>query len=141
MLLSAAANVINKASPTAGPSRGTVLSEQVGSNYFAAKVTVERESMLLLKATYHPNWRGTVDGVKTDTVMLMPSFVGIQLSPGDHEVRIEYRPSRLRIILLGLGLMTLPLIAMGEKRGADLRSWFGLRIKDPIFSLIRRRDR
>jgi len=140
MLLSAAANVINKASPTAGPSRGTVLSEQVGSNYFAAKVTVERESMLLLKATYHPNWRGTVDGVKTDTVMLMPSFVGIQLSPGDHEVRIEYRPSRLRIILLGLGLMTLPLIAMGEKRGADLRSWFGLRIKDPIFSLIRRRD-
>jgi len=53
---------------------------------------VERESMLRLKATYHPDWRATVDGVKTDMVMLMPSFVGARLPPGDHKVRIEYRP-------------------------------------------------
>ena len=51
-----------------------MLSEEVGSNSFAAGVRVERESWLLLKATYHPNWRATVDGVETDTVMLMPSL-------------------------------------------------------------------
>jgi len=45
-------------------------------------VNVERKSMLLLKAMYHPNWRATVDGVKTDTVMLMPGFVGVPLTPG-----------------------------------------------------------
>jgi len=123
MLLSAAGDVISKVTASSGPSRGTVLSEEVGSNYFVANVTVERESMLLLKATYHPNWRATVDGVKTDTVMLMPSFVGVPLPPGDHKVRIEYRSSRLRVILLGLGLITLPLIAMGEKRGTALSSW------------------
>ncbi len=94
--------------PPTGPSRGTVLSEKIGNDYFSAEVAVERESMLLLKATYHPNWRATVDGVETDTVMLMPSFVGIELSPGNHSVRIEYRPRRLRMILLGLGLLTLP---------------------------------
>ena len=109
---------------SAGPSRGTVLSEEVGSNYFVADVFVERESLLMLKATYHPNWRATVDGIKTDTVMLMPSFVGVQLPPGDHQVRLEYRPRRLRVILLGLGLLTLPLIAMSEKRGPALSSWF-----------------
>jgi len=109
---------------SAGPSRGTVLSEEVGSNFFAADVTVERESWLLLKATYHPNWRATVDGVKADTVMLMPSFVGVQLPPGDHKVRIEYRPRRLRVILLGLGLLTLPMIAMGEKRATALSGRF-----------------
>ncbi len=112
------------AEESAGPPRGTVLSEEVGSNYFAADVTVERESLLMLKATYHPNWRATVDGVKTDTVMLMPSFVGVQLPPGDHTVRIEYRSRRLRVILLGLGLLTLPLIALGERRSAALSSWF-----------------
>ena len=113
-----------KIEKSAGPSRGTVLSEEVGSNYFAADVAVERESLLMLKATYHPNWRATVDGVKTDTVMLMPSFVGVPLLPGDHKVRLEYRPRRLRVILLGLGLLTLPLIAMGEKRGTALSGWF-----------------
>ena len=84
-----------------------MISEEVGGNYFAADVNVERDSMLLLKAMYHPNWRATVDRVKTDTVMLIPSFVGVQLTPGKHQVRIEYPYRRLRMILLGLGLLLL----------------------------------
>ena len=70
--LSEAVDAISKVKSSAGPSRGMVISEEVGANYFAADVNVERESMLLLKTTYHPNWRATVDGVKTDTMMLMP---------------------------------------------------------------------
>ena len=127
-----------KVEPSAGPSRGTVLSEDVGSNYFAADVTVERESLLMLKATYHPNWRATVDGVKTDTVMLMPSFVGVPLSPGNHKVRIEYRSRRLRVILLGLGFLTLPLIAMGEKRATALSSRFSAGVVARISGLVKR---
>ncbi|MCI0800291.1 MAG: YfhO family protein, partial [Chloroflexi bacterium] len=115
-----------------------MLSEDVGSNYFAADVTVERESLLMLKATYHPNWRATVDGVKTDTVMLMPSFVGVPLSPGNHNVRLEYRPRRLRVILLGLGLLTLPLIAMGEKRATALSSRFSTGVLAGISGLVKR---
>ena len=91
---------------------------------FAAGVRVERDSLLMLKATYHPNWRATVDGVKTDTVMLMPSFVGVQLTPGKHQVRIEYPFRRLRMILLGLGLLTLPMIWIVEKKGAAIASRF-----------------
>ena len=108
----------------AGPSRGAVVSEEAGNYFFAAGVRVERGSLLMLKATYHPNWRATVGGIKTDTVMLMPSFVGVQLPPGDHEVRIEYRPRRLRAILIGLGLLALLLIAIGEKRSTALSGWF-----------------
>ena len=122
--LAQAGPMISKLEVAASPHRGEVFAEEVGDNFFATKVTVERESLLLLKATYHPNWRATVDGVETDTVMLMPSFVGVQLPPGDHQVRIEYEPRRLRLILLGLGLLTLPLIAVGERRGTALSSWF-----------------
>ena len=138
MLLSEAVDVIPGVKASSGPSRGTVHSEDVGSYYFAADVTVERESMLLLKATYHPNWRATVDGVKTDTVMLMPSFVGVQWSPGDHKVRIEYRSRPLRLILLGLGLLTLPLIAMGEKRSTTLSSRFATGFFARISGSVRR---
>lgn len=101
-----------------------MLSEKIGSNFFEAEVSVERESMLLLKATYHPNWRATVDGVEANTVMLMPSFVGVRLLPGYHDVRIEYRPGKLRMILLALGLITLLSIAIGEKRGIALSNRF-----------------
>ena len=124
LTLSAAVDVIPTIRASAGPSRGAVLSEEAGNNFFAADVTVERDSWLMLKATYHPNWRATVDGVETDTVMLMPSFVGVQLPPGEHKVLLEYRPRRLRMILLTLGLLTLPLIALAETRGEALSGWF-----------------
>ena len=135
--LSAAGDVISKSSSSAGPSRGAVLSEEIGNNYFAADVTVERGSMLLLKATYHPNWRATVDGIEADTVMVMPSFVGIQLSPGEHRVLLEYRPRRLRIILLTLGLLTLPLVAIGEKPAAAFCRWFATGVSSRISSKLR----
>ena len=137
LALSTAEEIIPTVKAFAGPSRGAVLSEKVGNNFFAADVTVERESLLLLKATYHPNWRATVDGKKADTVMVMPSFVGIQLSPGDHRVLLEYRPRRLRIILLTLGLLTLPLVAIGEKPAAAFCRWFATGVSSRISSTAR----
>ena len=38
-------------------------------------------------------------------------------------MRLEYRPRRLRMILLALGLLTLPLIAVGEKYGKLIPIW------------------
>ena len=115
--LSQAPEVISKAEGSLGLNRGTVLKEEIGSNYYAANVAVERESILLLKASYHPNWRATVDGLDADTLMLMPGFVGIKLPPGEHSVRLEYRPRRLRSVLLVLGLLVLPLLVVVEARG------------------------
>ena len=57
--------------------------------------------------------------------MLMPGVVGILLPKGDHKVRSEYRPRRLRMVLLGLGLLTLRLIAISEKWGTDFWRRFG----------------
>jgi len=126
--LSAAVDVIREVEASAGPFRGEIISEEIGSNFYATHVKVERESWLLLKATYHPNWRATVDGVEADAVMLMPSFVGVRLSPGEHQVRLEYRPRLLRLVLLCLGLITLPMIALSEKCGVMVYS----RVAGPI---------
>jgi len=136
--LSEAVDVIPTIRASAGPSRGAVLSEEIGSNSFAAEVRVERDSWLLLKATYHPNWRVTVDGVETDSVMLMPSFIGVQLPPGVHKVLLEYRPRRLRMILLTLGLLTLPLIALAEMRGGALSGWFNTSVLARISNSAKR---
>ena len=121
--LSEASTVIPNVQVSAGPTRGAVISEEVGSDFFAAEVNVERESMLLMKASYHPNWRATVDGVDVETEMLLPGFLGIRLSPGDHQVRVEYQPRRLRLVLLGFGLLTLISIPVVQKRGPAVSGW------------------
>ena len=93
----------------------------MGPNYYSAVVDVERESILMLKTTFHPNWRTVVDGANTESLMLMPGFIGVQLSPGEHVVRMEYQSRGLRKILLGLGFLTLILIAICEKRGLGIK--------------------
>ena len=98
----------------AGAPRGEVLSERVGSNSYVADVQVSRASMLMLKQTFHPGWHVTIDGRNAETVMLMPSYVGVELTPGLHHVRFEYRPPRSRFPLLLLGLLALPTVAAAE---------------------------
>jgi 6-pyruvoyl-tetrahydropterin synthase related domain len=109
-----------------GPDRGRILAEAVESNAYTADVDVERDSFLMLKATYHPNWHAIVDGIEVPTVMLMPSYVGVKVGPGTHHVRLESRPGPMRGILMALGLLTLVLVAVGErglaKRGLRVRS-------------------
>jgi hypothetical protein len=105
--------------------RGRILSQAVESAAYLAEVEVTRESTLLLKATYHPNWHAYVDGVEVEPMMVMPSFIGVRVAPGVHQVRLEYRPRPLRGILLLVGLLALPLIALAERRREELARWVG----------------
>jgi hypothetical protein len=49
----------------------------------------------------------TVDGREQRTFMVSPSYIGVQLPPGQHQVRAEYRSSMLKNGLLALGCCTL----------------------------------
>jgi len=118
--LAQAGEAIPLASFPLEPPRGRVISEAVESNAYLAEVEVERQSMLMLKATYHPNWHAYVDGAETDTVMLMPSYVGVKVAPGAHHVRLEYRSRPVRGYLLIVGLLALSLIALAEWRREEL---------------------
>ncbi len=109
--------------------RGRILSEVVESDAYLAEVEVARESTLLLKVTYHPNWRAYVDNVEAEPMMVMPSFIGVRVAPGFHQVRLEYRPGPLRGILLAVGLLAVLLILWTERRQAGkLEDWKGGRL-------------
>jgi hypothetical protein len=118
--LSQADDVIARTLVRAESVRGRIVSERVQSNAYLAQVEVARESTLLLKATYHLNWQATVDGLAADTMMVMPSFVGVKVASGIHDVRLTYQPRPLRRILLIVGLLALPLIALAEWRREEL---------------------
>jgi uncharacterized membrane protein YfhO len=96
--------------------RCAILSEAVASDGYLAQVDVVRESLVMLKVTYHPNWHAYVDGVEAGIVMLMPSYVGVKIAPGVHSVRLAYQPGPLRGGLMGLGLLVLALTGLAEWR-------------------------
>ncbi len=46
----------------------------------------------------------------------MPSYVGVRLGPGQHTVRLAYSGGAARLALMGLGALTLALLALAERR-------------------------
>jgi len=133
--LSQAEKLIPLASFPTETARGQVIAEIIGNNTYAAMVTVERQSFVLLKVTYHPNWHVTVDGVEAATVMLMPSYVGVKVEPGNHQLLFEYRTQPWRLFLGFAGLLVLLIIAFVEwpRWGSRLpRNNFQSRIKNAL---------
>lgn len=72
--------------------------------------------MVLVKASYDPRFVATVDGVEVETQMLAPAMVGIPVSAGRHEVRLEYHPYPGYLWLFGVGIAAIvALWALGRR--------------------------
>lgn len=73
---------------------GTVTAEDVDLRDGRATVTVvaDRSAAVLLKASFDPRWQVTVDGRPVEPQMIAPSFVGAEVSAGEHVVRFVYEP-------------------------------------------------
>ncbi len=121
------------ADPFPSPDRplGRVLEENTGPGSYSVRVAIIRPSMLMLKVTYHPGWHVAVNGEAVQPVMLMPSYLGVPLEVGEHEVHFDYRPEPLRAPLMIGGLLSTLLITLGEWQIERLWPWLhraGLRL-------------
>lgn len=82
---------------------GRVLAQQSGSNRYSTRVSVEGdEAWLMLKATPHPWWRAEVDGERQPVYHLSPSFQGLPLGLGTHEVVFVFENPGWQKLLLAL---------------------------------------
>jgi uncharacterized membrane protein YfhO len=80
--------------------------ERTGED-FTVVVDVRTETHLLLKESYHPGWKATLDGKPATTVHLMPSYVGVRVTPGRHEIVFRYAPGPLPAFLAAFGVVLL----------------------------------
>jgi hypothetical protein len=96
---------------------------------FSARVMANRPAVVLLKSTYDPRWQVTVDGVEAKTQMVAPSFVGVAVPEGSHQVTFRYAPYSHYLPLFALGAVTLLVIG-------PLRRW----LRRPDLSWLRRLD-
>jgi putative flippase GtrA len=90
--------------PSACPAIGTITAERESAGMLDIVTQCSGASTLVLKMTYHPNWQVTVDGRRTPTFMVSPSFIGLNLPPGQHAVHAAYQATSYKTALAFFGL-------------------------------------
>ncbi len=105
----------------AGTSTDTVVDGQDGR--YAGTITANRTAAVVLKATYDPGWRVTVDGKPATPYMVVPGFVAVTVAPGHHSVVFQYLAYSHYPLLLSIGALTL--------LGLALTPWLWRRIGSP----------
>jgi hypothetical protein len=89
------------------------------NNSVSLDVELSRGGYLILADTIYPGWEATVDSKPTPIFTANYLFRGIDLPPGRHDVRFDYRPSSFRWGVAGsiVGLMaTLAAIVISARR-------------------------
>jgi hypothetical protein len=101
------------ATPNSSPGTTTDVLVEEQDGYFAGTVTANRTAAVVLKATYDPGWRVTVDGRDATPYMVVPGFVAVTVSAGTHDVVFEYVGYAHYGVLFAIGALTLILLALG----------------------------
>ncbi|WP_310572335.1 YfhO family protein [Gemmatimonas sp.] len=98
------------------PGGGRTLSEHADAGIIDLVVACDSPSSLIIKTTYHPNWRVTVDGRPVSTYMVSPVFIGIDLPAGQHTIAARYTMATGKWILLAFGALVLAIVCMVRDR-------------------------
>ncbi len=101
------------ASATTSPGSSSDVLVETADGYFAGEVSAVRTATVVLKATYDPRWHVLVDGKAATPYMVVPGFVAVTVTPGQHVVVFQYIAYSHYPLLLGMGALTLLLLALG----------------------------
>lgn len=69
------------------------------------------DCLVILKQTYHPAWRGWVNGKPVKLISVFPFHIGVPITqPGTYEVEFAYKPHFLKLPLLLLSMFVIVII-------------------------------
>jgi len=114
-------SMADKTSVTTGPhSIGTVSEFHFGANQLHFKVRSPGPTFVVIGQTYYRPWRAYVDGKNTQLLRANHAFQAIEITGGEHWVRLVYRD---RIFFAGAAVSLISLILIG---------WAYLRLSRPV---------
>ncbi len=102
------------------PARSRLLGEQLLGPRYAARVRASGDERLVVALNWDPGWRAQVDDREVPVLRSAPSFVAVEVPPGEHLVTLAYHgPAERR---------PLSLLAVGGLLVLLLRGAFGWRV-------------
>jgi hypothetical protein len=86
---------------------GTVELARTPPERIAAQVDAKRDALLLLSTHWDGGWRARVDGQPAPVARVDFAILGVPVSPGRHQVELEFHPEGLRagLAMLAAGLL------------------------------------
>ena len=97
---------------------------RVGSNSLEIEAATPATAFLVLSDVAYPGWTARVDGRPAEILTTNYVLRGLWLTPGQHEVRLEFRPP---LVLAGLSLSAAAALALLAWGLASRSQWVGSR--------------
>lgn len=90
-------------------------------NHIQANIVAITADLLVVSESYHPGWKATIDGQKTDVVRANHAFLGVYVPPGEHRVDLHFGPESFRAglyaTLAASGILVALLVVAAGRRG------------------------
>ena len=101
---------------------GRVLDQAATANSARARVAANGDVRLRFYTNFFPGWQATVDGRPVEIAPDAPDgLIGLDLPPGEHEVRLRFTPTPVRQV--GLALSALTVLGVVALLVWDVRRW------------------
>ena len=90
----------------------------------SGSVTAKKDGVLFLSIPYEKGWKVFVDGSETETFPLMQSMLGVDISEGSHDIRIEYTPEGFRtgVLVSSASLLVILLLMLLDRRSCKKKA-------------------
>jgi len=85
------------AAPGSAPPATPARAEAPSPTRFSVDVELPRPGILVVSESWYPGWRAWVDGEPREILRANYLLRGLELAPGRHRVRFEYRPWSVRL--------------------------------------------
>lgn len=76
------------------------------NNQIRGTISTEKEKLLTFSIPYQKGWSATVDGVKVPLLKTNIMYTGLEISPGEHTVVLQYEMPGIRYGLIVTGIST-----------------------------------
>lgn len=83
---------------------------QTGGNYISGYINTPEDGILQIAVPYSDGWTAYVDGEKVETFASGIKYVGLEVSAGNHEIRLEYTTPKL-VVGVVISIISMLLIA------------------------------
>ena len=102
--------------PAPGCTKNAVSDAHVAAERIDLATSCDSAGTLLIKVTYDPGWRVTVDGSPVATFMLSPAYLAALIPAGSHNVIAQYTGAPAKMPLFVVGLVALAGAALLTRR-------------------------